>query len=508
MDSTSFDHKIYTGTAVAQIDRLAIERFGTPSYSLMCEAGAAAFALLQWEYAHCAYLLVMCGTGNNGGDGYVLAKLALKQGLRVQVLAHAPPRTNDAQRAQNEYLDIGGIVLAEPPTTLPANALIVDALLGTGINDAPRAPLAEFIKWANQQNCARLAIDIPSGIDSDTGHVWSTAFRAHTTQTYIALKLGLLTGPAANYAGNIHLHPLTLPAQAREEVDACATALRVPQVAKRAPDSHKGTFGHAAVVGGSSGMLGAGILCSEAALRSGCGKVHLISDHPQVELATVARPEIMTATRDNANAIIAQASALAIGPGLGKTDYAQECFQHVINLNKPTVIDADALYLLREYLAPDLPPFNPKASDSQLPPTAALPTQLIVTPHPGEAAYLLNTTTQQIQSNRLAAATRIAELYQAVCVLKGHGTLICSAGTTAQLCRLGNAGMATAGSGDVLTGILVSLLAQGWCAPEAAQLGVWLHSRAADIVIQSQHPASLIASDISNNLFAAWREIA
>mgnify|MGYP005990336143 CR=1 FL=1 len=486
------NHKIYTGSAVSQIDRNAIEHFAVPSYALMCEAGAIAFEQLKVQFPQCNQIVILCGTGNNGGDGYVVAQLAQSQGYDVQVIAPNPPGTPDAIRACNDYLESGGSIRHDVPTALTQQAVIVDALLGTGIKDSPREPFASLIRWANEQTCSRMAIDVPSGVDSDTGKVYGDAFNANLSLTFIAHKLGLLTGPAANFTGRVILKSLTLPQAAAQNVSEAAHLLLQPTLNHRQPDTHKGSYGHALIIGGSTGMLGAGILASEAALRNGAGKVHLLSDHPLIALASVTRPEIMTADLSQVDDLLAKISAVAIGPGLGHAESAKQLLCQALAANKPTVIDADGLGLLKTTLTAA--------------PNTRVPSACILTPHPGEAAFLLDTTISQIQNDRLAAATEIAQRFSAVCVLKGHGTLIAALNTTTLVCNIGNPGMATAGTGDVLTGILVALLAQGYSAIKAAEIGVWLHSRAADIALNSLHPSSLLASDITHHLSDAWRE--
>ena len=481
---------VYTGSAVSQIDAFAIQQCGTDAFKLMCEAGQKAFDFIERQFGE-RPLIVLCGTGNNGGDGYVVAKLALEKGWPVTAASIAPPKTESAKQALKEYLEAGGEQSPLPKGLCPSESLIVDALLGTGISDAPRDLFAQWIEWANTQACARVAIDVPSGINSDTGSAYSPAFSADATVTFIGHKLGLLTGPAANCVGDLLVAPLAIPQKAFSSVSAVAQTLIKPSLPSRRPDTHKGSYGHALVVGSSEGMLGAGILSSTAALRSGCGKVHLASNNPNIELASIYRPEIMTAKLNALPQLVESASAIAIGPGLGLDDSALDALLGVLQLvlesSKSLVIDADALTLISKN-------------------DITLPKNTILTPHPGEAARLLNTSTQSIQNDRLLAASTIAEQFNCVCVLKGHGTLIYANDHSPEVCTLGNPGMATAGSGDVLTGILVSLLAQGATPFKAASNGVWLHARAADIASHRSSMQSLIASDITDCLGAAIAE--
>ena len=479
------DAAVYRGSEVARIDRVAIHEYGVDAFGLMSEAGRRAFKYITKRFPEHRSMCVLCGSGNNGGDGYVVATLALQHRWSVAVLAAKAPQTESCRQAFADYQAAGRTLLEGAPESCDDDTLIVDALLGTGINSAPRGKAAKLIEWANQQSAPIVAIDAPSGVNTDTGAVLGKSIRAKHTVTFIAHKIGLLTGPAANAVGDLQLATLSIPDAVFGSVAPSARCLETPQLNPRPPESHKGSFGHALLIAGSNGMLGAGILAGTAALRAGCGKLHLLNDNPQRDLASLSQPEIMTAGVNNAEDLMASCTACGIGPGLGLSETASKLLAIAIESEKPNVIDADALSLLSQNAPQSLP-------------------HSVLTPHPGEAARLLGCSTSDIQNDRLSAAQSIADRYSAVCVLKGHGTLIAAPDYTPRLCLLGNAGMATAGSGDVLTGIVLSLLAQGHSPFSAACIGVWLHSRAGDIAAEQGHPISLIASDIIEHLPEAF----
>ncbi|MEO0367421.1 MAG: NAD(P)H-hydrate dehydratase [Pseudomonadota bacterium] len=471
------EQSIYTGAAVAAIDKNAIENYAVASDALMHEAGEAAFNFAVQTFSGCKRWLVLCGKGNNGGDGYVLATLAKQHGLDVAVYCTDPPRGTDAINAREAYLSSGGKILNEMPEQIDPGYLIVDALLGTGLSSAPRGETEAVIRWANEQNCARFAVDISSGVNGDNGDVPGSAFNADQTLTFIAHKLGLLTGAAGNHVGVLSLWPLDMPAQAILDINPCGQILRQPILPSRLADSHKGSYGHVAVVGANRGMLGAGILASRAALRVGAGKVTLVGHVSNLDKAALLQPEVMSADYADLERISDMASVIAIGPGLALSEDSRDVFTAMMEQELPTVVDADALTLLAS---------QPRRDRGHM----------VLTPHPGEAATLLKTNTAAIQSNRLQAAEEIAKQYQAVCVLKGFGTVVASNNNQSAICTLGNPGMASAGMGDVLTGIVVGLLAQGLSCWDAACAGVWLHSHAADIAAGRVGERSLLASDV------------
>lgn len=475
---------LYSGQAAQAIDQLAINQYGYDSFSLMTRAGESAFAQLQahFELARPA-LLILCGCGNNGGDGYVLGRCAIQAGCEVTLIAGSSPKTTDAQRARAEFESIGGVCSGKPVLKEAEFDVVIDALLGTGLKSAPRGDCAELIELANQLSATKCALDVPSGVNADTGNVYSPAFSADLTVTFIVPKLGLMTGAALNFVGKVVLEDLAVERKIIAEVAPCARLIAQPKLPIRTPDSHKGSYGHTLIAGGAPGMYGAALLAGESALFAGSGKVSILSTPDNLDRAALYRPELMSREFNNERDAEAMqgASSLVLGPGLGLGHWSRQLFTAGLSVAAPKVIDADALTLL--------------ANSPQ-----ALSTPCVLTPHPGEAARLLATSTHAIQEDRASAAKEIAERYSAVCILKGAGTIIATPAGEVVLCDRGNAGMATAGMGDVLSGMVGALLAQGYDIFAAACTGVFWHADTADRLIKETSRVSLLAGDVSRNL--------
>lgn len=478
--------EIYQAHQVREIDRAVIEQHGVPGIALMRRAGEAAFKQIMARYSPTNHLVVVCGAGNNGGDGYVVALCARKIGIPVTVLAAAEPNTDDAATAFRDYRDGGGVV-GESGYSLPADAgLVVDALFGTGLSRAPRGIAAELIRHINDANCLVVSLDMPSGLHSDTGFAFDPCVKADTTITFIGLKLGLLTGQGRSHAGEIVFEDLGIPAEARRAVAPAARIIRRPLLEKRRREMHKGDAGRVLVVGGDSGMLGAVLLAGEAALRCGSGLVTVAGSEAHLDLPALRCPELMSvaALRLSPEKISQQADAVVLGPGLGQSSWSERVFDRFIAVERSLVVDADGL----NWLARSGRQWAGRRSD------------WVLTPHPGEAAGLLQCTPAEIQADRPKAAREIAAKYGGICVLKGAGTLVVCADGPMFLCDKGNPGMATAGMGDVLSGIIGSLMGQGLPAAAAATAGVWMHGSAADGAVQNTGERSLLARDVIHHL--------
>jgi ADP-dependent NAD(P)H-hydrate dehydratase / NAD(P)H-hydrate epimerase len=463
-----------------------------PPHVLMLHAAQSA---TRWLLAHVALkpkdqrIVVLCGPGNNGGDGALIAAALQSAGFTVQVVrfeAHAPP-PSDAQFAwqQCEFSSpepklVHENALSDNLQFLEALApqdLIVDAVLGLGQNRAPSASIQRVLNWANQQPAARVAIDVPTGLNPATGQSFDNAtgtpFCAHITLTFIAPKLGLLTGSAASYTGEVYLDTLGVPLAANQ-TDELALVLRpdpaILQRLQRQADSHKGSHGGVLVVGGAPGTLGALLLAGRAALACGAGRVWLSSLTPSFEF-DAHEPALMNLKLSAATLAQCPANVVLVGPGLGQDKLAQKALLQILAhpLAPALVIDADAL--------------NWVAQDKKL---AKLLAQYagpkVLTPHPQEAARLLGLpSAQAVQADRANSARRLSQTFNAVAVLKGNGSLVCWEGTVHVL-PVGNPLLATAGTGDVLSGLIAALMAQGLSAVEAAQMGVMCHGLAASSV--------------------------
>ena len=478
--------RLYTSVQVRELDRHAIENLGIAGFDLMRRAADAAWRVLRARWPRIRKIAVLCGGGNNGGDGYLLACLAREAGALVVVLALAEPATADARRARDAWRDAGGEILAAEHG-LPAADVYVDAIFGTGLARPVEGLVAQTIRHLNASGKPVLALDVPSGIDADTGAVLGVAVRAEITVSFIARKRGLATGAAIDHCGTLVLDRLGLPEEAFADAPYDARLLDARRMAvwlpPRSRAAHKGNFGHVLAIGGDAGMGGAIRLCAEAALRVGAGLVSAATRQENITAINAVRPEVMAhATTDAAalTALLDRASVLALGPGLGQSDWGRKLWRAALDSHKPTVVDADALNLLAAQ-------------------AMALPPESVITPHPGEAARLLGWDTERVEHDRFAAARELAARYRCVAVLKGAGTLTAHAQGSVAVCPWGNPGMASGGMGDVLTGVIAGLMAQGLNAWRAARLGVALHAQAGDAAA-SDGEAGTLASDLFRHL--------
>jgi len=475
---------LYTAAEVRELDRVAIEAAGIPGYTLMTRAGEAAWQVLVSSWPAAQRIVVVCGSGNNAGDGFVLARLAREAGLEVRVVQ--PGGTGelhgDARTAQEAWLASGGRTQVVAAADLAEADVIVDALLGSGLDRPLDGDYRAAVEAVNAVPVPVLALDIPTGLHADTGAILGAAVRAERTTTFIGRKRGLYTGAGPEVAGRVSLHELEVPESVYRAVHAAAGLVREPALgpldARRPRTAHKGDHGHVLVVGGAAGMNGAVQLAGLAALRTGAGLVSLATRPEHAAALAAACPVLMShgiaAGRDLA-VLLERASVVVVGPGLGRSRWALDLLATVLQVARPLIVDADALNLLaREPL---------RRAD------------WILTPHPGEAARLLGTTVSQVQADRFAAVTALVRDRDGVAVLKGAGTLIAAADTPVAVCGAGNPGMATAGSGDVLSGVIAALVAQGLELPEAATAGVCLHARAGDAAARDGE-RGMIATDI------------
>ena len=485
---------LYRSAQVRELDRLAIAG-GIPADELMARAGAAGLALLCTRWPRARRIVVVCGPGNNGGDGYVLARHAQERGVDVTVAGvGTPPRQGPAHAARAACESRGMRVTSLQAVDMGNADVIVDALLGIGLDRDVTGDMRAAIDVINGAGVPILSLDVPSGLNADTGAVMGVAVRASATIAFIGLKIGLYTGAGRAQAGDIYLDDLGVPSALHTDIAPVArrlTAARLRGVLPpRRADAHKGIFGHVLVIGGGPGMAGAVRLAGEAAYRGGAGLVTVATHPDHAATVSAARPELIAyGVRDGTelHALVARADVLALGPGLGQDAWARSLVTAALEARKPMVVDADALNLLAH---------DPlKRGD------------WVLTPHPGEAGRLLGTSPAAIQADRLAALAALHERYGGTVVLKGSGTLICGDGDTPMdLCDAGNAGMASGGMGDVLTGVIAGLAVQGLSLHDAARLGVWLHATAGDAAAAGG-AVGLIASDLFAHLRPAMREL-
>ncbi|MBM4191719.1 MAG: NAD(P)H-hydrate dehydratase [Gammaproteobacteria bacterium] len=463
---------LYGIDAVRSLEMQAIDS-GVTGYELMSRAATAAVHELRARWPAARDLLVVCGGGNNGGDGYMFARLAHEAGLTPRVMASAPLNrlTGDAARAANDCVQHGVIVEAVNATRIAYADVIVDALLGIGLQHDVRADLVTLISMINESGRPVLALDVPSGLSAETGDVRGAAVRAAATVTFVALKAGLYLGAGPEYAGEVVLADLNIGSisllkRNPPKLKVLRQADLVAGLPPRRRQAHKGDFGHVLVVGGGEGMPGAARLAGEAALRAGAGRVTAAVAIESTVAAAAGCPELMvrgliaTAATD----LLQSADVLAIGPGLGRTEWGRAAFSNALHAARsrdlPIILDADALNLLAEQ------------------PRMPLPARCVLTPHPGEAARLLGCSTAEIQRDRLSALKKLQAQYSATVVLKGAGTLVSD--DIPWICDRGTPVMAAPGMGDVLTGVIAALLGQGMLSAQAARLGVLWHAVAGE----------------------------
>lgn len=464
-------------------------------------------------------LLILAGAGNNGGDAFVVARHLYIAGFRPHVVFAGKPERlpTDARLAYEQWLAAGGTVmdacdgLPDLLTSTHAFSLVIDGLLGTGLQRPVEGHYAMLVQYINACNAPILALDIPSGLDSETGRIQGCAVRATHTLSFIALKPGLLTLDGPDYCGITRVDDLGLGNSLRSFAQGSTVGLDLCESLRkpRPYNSHKGSYGNACIIGGAAGMTGAALLAGRAALMLGAGRVYvglleeLKVDPLQPEL--MLRHVGMDSDTQQREAFFRLATCIAIGPGLGQSACALELLQQALASSHPLLMDADALNLLALHpaLKAHLKHRNQNNNGNEItlglhtPPQTATTPQVILTPHPAEAARLLGTRIEEIQNNRLNAALQLARDYHAAVVLKGCGSIIAFPDGRWHINTTGNPGLSTAGTGDVLTGMTLALLAQGWSPESALLAAVHLHGMAADACVASgQGPTGLLASEL------------
>ena len=484
---------LYSSHQTRELDRIAIEDFGISGFILMQRAGKVTFDLVLKTYPLTKSFCVICGTGNNGGDGYIIATLAIEMGFEVNLVQLGDKNSirGDALLAREAFLKTG-ITESKFEQHLLNADIIIDAMFGTGLARQIQGHWANTISSINEMRSLIgnkvIAVDVPSGLNSDTGIVMGVCVKADLTMTYIGVKCGLVTGQARDYVGKLEFNDLQLPLETYEKLSPQPNKRIIPEtilqdtLKPRLRCSHKGNHGHVLLIGGAPGMSGAIRLAGEACLRTGAGLVSIATHSSHASRLNLTRPELMVSAVEQADALnplIEKASVIAIGPGLGQSDWAKDLLAQVLKTNKPKVLDADALNLLVK------PSSSMNLSDNN---------NWVLTPHPAEGARLLSISTQDVELNRYESIGKIQQKYGGVCVLKGAGSLIADDKETA-VCTAGNPGMASGGMGDLLTGIIAALLGQGMSLSAAAEAGTYLHAKAADLAAKSGE-RGMLASDL------------
>ena len=494
----SLPEDLYSADAVREIDRYVIDQQGVDGFALMQAAAASAFRRLVRYWPEPGRILVLCGAGNNGGDGYLVAANAVRHGLNVDCLAVAPTEklSGDARRAWKKAVEDGvhvrelsNVAGTDIDECFAGAGLIVDAMLGTGVSGAPREPFAAMISQCNDGAAPVLAIDLPSGLNATTGTVAGDAIRAAATVTFIGLKAGLFTGQGPEYAGAVAFESLDTDDWASESgqpplarrVDWATIRRSLP---RRPRVAHKGRFGHVLIVAGDRGFGGAGLLAAEAASRSGAGMVTLATRPEYVAPALSRCPSVMVQGLIHGSELpplINAADVIVCGPGIGQGAWGQQMLQQVVASGKPRVLDADALNLMASRVA------QPAENH-------------ILTPHPGEAARLLECGVADIETDRVQAAKQLRQLFGGIVLLKGAGTVVAADGELPDIISGSNPGMATGGMGDVLSGILGSLYAQLGDGHLAASAAAALHLAAANRATTTRGYMGLLPMDVIDAL--------
>jgi len=493
-----------------RIDQITIEKVGLPAIVLMENAGLAVTSAIQENCQDMAGLKVsvFAGKGNNGGDGFVTARHLRNMGAdpTVFLAARKSDVAGDARTNMDAFINMGGRVkeiterkhLQNFKLKIMHTTVVVDALLGTGLNSAPRGILTDLIELMNQYGSFKVAVDVPSGVDSDSGVAPGACFRADVTVTFGLPKLGLVTSPARNFVGNLIIADISIPETVRKDSPCAAYLVESGDIPLILPprhwDWHKGQFGHLAMACGSTGMGGAVAMAGAGAIRMGSGLVTACVPESMVATFETGLPEMMAIPlpQTGTGSVASEAAekfigfardktAVLIGPGLGRDESTREFVHTVINsLDLPMVIDADGL--------------NCVGTNESLIKNRNAPT--IITPHPGEMGTLAGVATADVQADRIGAASAYSRLTGAVVALKGAGTVIATPQGEAYINHTGNNGLATGGSGDVLAGMIAGVLCQGAHPEDAAIASVFMHGMCADIYAEKHDPRSLIPTDL------------
>lgn len=482
-------HDLYTTEQIRELERIANEDYNLSPAELMTRAGASALAALKQHWPRAERLLVLCGTGNNGGDGFELARQAAANDYRVMVIQIGDDTTlSHTSAAARNALLATGTEIHRFNGQLPSTDVIVDALFGTGLNRDISGECRAVIEAVNQSKQSPvLALDIPSGLHADTGSALGLAVKATISLSFIGLNLGLFTGEGPSYCGKTYFDSLQIPSAIYKQCTPIARRVSLEhdgdRLAPRERTGHKGHYGHLLIIGGEQGMSGAARIAAEAGARVGSGLTSIATRTTHAALLNLTRPELMchgVEDPEDLDILLRQATTLTIGPGLGQSDWAERLLDEVIKTNLPMVVDADALNLLSK---------KPQHYE-----------HWILTPHPGEAGRLLNCSAKEIQANRFEAVQELQRIYGGIAVLKGSGTLISNGKTPIRISSCGNPGMGSGGMGDVLAGVIGGLLAQGFPMMDAACVGVTLHGMAGDKAAEQDGERGMLAMDLMPHL--------
>lgn len=473
---------LYQSHQVYALDKMAVELDGLPEIELMQRAGDRVWKEVSARWPNMASITIFAGSGNNGGDAYVVGLRALEQGVAVQLICKGDLSRQSATAAHfyQLWLLAGGSNEPKKPRQqlVIEGEVIVDGLLGIGLSRELDQETHDLITAINQHPVPKVAIDIPSGLNADTGIAQPVAVQADMTVTFIACKIGQFLADGPDLCGELVFDDLGISSGTAGRAKPALEILDENNIvlpAIRNRNSHKNQFGHVLVIGGDRGMSGAALLAAHAALRAGAGVVSVLV-HAECVQNLTSIPELMVKGWHEFDSIIERATVIVVGPGLGQGAYAKAILNKLTRVDKPMVVDASAL--TTEFL------------------DAVSSRQIVITPHPGEAAGLLSTTSAQVQRDRVSASQQLINRFAVVSVLKGSGSLIQQANSLPAINVRGHAGMATAGMGDVLAGLIAALIGQNLSLFDAAKTAVLLHALCAEAYLQEHDEVGLIASDV------------
>jgi NAD(P)H-hydrate epimerase len=508
---------LLTAAQSRELDRLSQQRYGADSYLLMTNAGEAVARTIarRWPEAMARGVLVVAGKGNNGGDGIVAARKLHQMGERVRVLllARQSDLRGDAARAAADFAALGGAVMevtdehaleaafrSEPP------GVVADAIFGTGLNAEVSGLARRAIGAVNALDARVVAVDIASGVNSDTGAVMGAAVRANVTVTFGFAKYGHVSYPGAELCGCLEVAEIGFAPQAIRDLAPLGRLVECADVSQlirpRAENTHKGTYGHPLIIAGGRGKAGAALLVARGALRAGAGLVTAAIPESVAPIVAAGQPELMTepmpdheghfdagGTIERLRELVAGKSALIAGPGMGASPDTRDIVQWLIESgarpDRPLLLDADALNVLA--------PLKPEILRAANGP-------VVLTPHPGEMARLLATGTHEINADRISSTARLAQASGAGVLLKGARSVIVTPEQEVLINSSGNPGMGTPGMGDVLSGIIGALLGQQMSPADALRLGVFMHGYAADRLVERIGPVGYLASELADEL--------
>ena len=488
LSDSQLQDNLYSANTVRKIDQSAIAELNNNALKLMNRAGMAAFDELVEAFGQPSLITVFCGSGNNAGDGYILAARAAQKCIPVQVIELSDTKKlSDETLQARQYAKDNKVSIAEfNAKQVIEEGVIVDCLLGIGYKGKLRKPFDQAIELINAAQLPVLSMDIPSGLNADTGAVQDNAVSADLTVTFVAAKQGLFTANGPALCGEVIYHSLDISEHIFAQFQPVAKLLDLFELLELMPhlvgDEYKSKRGHCMVIGGDHGYGGAASIAAEASVRTGSGLTSVATQPQHVPNILARRPEIMACGVTSGQQLepwLDKPSVLVIGPGLGRSSWSEQLLQKAVASGLPMVLDADALNILADGRVV-------KTTDHSW----------VLTPHAGEAARLLGVSVAEVEVDRFSAVQQLQQKYNAVVLLKGPGTLIAGADQIIKVCPYGNPGMATAGMGDLLSGIIGSLVAQGLSLQDATELGCCLHSAAADRLVEDSGYRGIAATDL------------